>query len=90
MSTPNRQSRSRRGRVVVVGSQEFGEIPGTVVHAANLFDAVGEVTVAGDAEPVGGDQRISFRGNELKVFLSTDFSEDRWIVPIASPMIDFA
>ncbi len=52
MSTSNRQSRSRRGRVVVVGGQELGEVPRTVVRAANLFDAIGEVTLAGDAEPV--------------------------------------
>jgi len=38
--------------VVVVGGQEFGDVARTVVHAANLFDAIGEVTVAGDAEPV--------------------------------------
>ena len=52
MSTSNRQSRSRRGRVIVVGGQKVGEVPRTVVRAANLFDAVGEVTLAGDAEPV--------------------------------------
>ncbi len=52
MSTSNRQSRSRRGRVVVVGGQEVGDVARTVVRAANLFDAVGEVTLAGDAEPV--------------------------------------
>ena len=52
MSTSKRQSRSRRGRVVVVGGQELGEVPRTVVRAANLFDAIGEVALAGDAEPV--------------------------------------
>ena len=52
MSTSNPKSRSRRGRVVVVGGQELGEVPRTVVRAANLFDAIGEVTLAGDAEPV--------------------------------------
>ena len=52
MSTTKRQSRSRRGRVVVVGGQEVGEVTRTVVRAANLFDAVGEVTLAGDTEPV--------------------------------------
>jgi len=38
MSTSNRQSRSRRGRVVVVGEQAVGEVTRTVVRAAN--DAV--------------------------------------------------
>ena len=52
MTTSKRQSRSRRGRVVVVGGQELGEVPRTVVRAANLFDAIGEVTLAPDAEPV--------------------------------------
>jgi len=52
MSTSNPQSRSRRGRVIVVGGQELGEVTRTVVRAANLFDAIGEVTLSGDAEPV--------------------------------------
>ncbi len=52
MSTSNRETRSRRGRVVVVGGQSVGEVKRTVVRAANLFEAVGEVTLAPDAEPV--------------------------------------
>jgi diguanylate cyclase (GGDEF)-like protein len=38
---------------VVVGDPTIQDLmPQTVVHAANLFDAVGEVTVASSAEPV--------------------------------------
>jgi diguanylate cyclase (GGDEF)-like protein len=40
-------------RVVVVGSPTPpGELAQSVVHADNLFDAVGEITVASSAEPV--------------------------------------
>ena len=37
---------------MVVGQQDLGEMPRAVVRAANLFDAVGEVTAAKDGEPV--------------------------------------
>ncbi|MHC4768895.1 MAG: sensor domain-containing diguanylate cyclase, partial [Planctomycetota bacterium] len=53
MSPGNRPTRAARGRVVVVGDPTIHDpMPQTVVHAANLFDAVGEVTVASSAEPV--------------------------------------
>ena len=53
MSPGNRSTRAARGRVVVVGDPTtLDTMPQTVVHAANLFDAVGEVTVASSAEPV--------------------------------------
>ena len=37
---------------MVVGQQDLGDIPRVVVRAANLFDAVGEVTSAKAGEPV--------------------------------------
>ncbi|MHC4763748.1 MAG: GGDEF domain-containing protein [Planctomycetota bacterium] len=53
MSTRNRSTRAARGRVVVVGAATASdELPQAVVHADNLFDAVGEVTVSSSAEPV--------------------------------------
>ena len=48
----NRSARSPRGSVVVVGQQDLGDIPRVVVRAANLFDAVGEITSARAGEPV--------------------------------------
>ena len=37
---------------MVVGQQDLGDMPRAVVRAANLFDAVGEVTLARAGEPV--------------------------------------
>ena len=54
MTAPNeRTARRARGRVVVVGRPDgVDDLPRTVIRARNLFDAVGEVTVATAAEPI--------------------------------------
>ena len=51
MTTSNRPARTARGRVVVVGRHDLGDMPDAVV-AENLFDAVGEVMLATAARPV--------------------------------------
>ena len=51
MTTSNRPARSTRGRVVVVGPRDLGDIPGAV-GAKNLFDAVGEVMRSNPGAPV--------------------------------------
>ena len=53
MSRQDRSARQARGRVVIVGRPAgAGELPQSVIHADNLFDAVGEVTVATASQPV--------------------------------------
>jgi diguanylate cyclase (GGDEF)-like protein len=53
VSPTQRPTRATRCRVVVVGRRETAvALPDTVVHADNLFDAVGEVSVAGAGQPV--------------------------------------
>ncbi len=53
MSRAPRQPRAPRGRVVIVGSSpDLGGLAPRVVHAEDLFDAMGQVTSASAAETV--------------------------------------
>jgi diguanylate cyclase (GGDEF)-like protein len=53
MTGQARSTRDARGHIVVVGQPPTtDELPQGVIHAENLFEAVGEVTVATAAEPV--------------------------------------
>src|SRR5262245_61907657 len=53
MSPPLRPTRAARGRVVIVGpAPDLGGLAPRVVHAEDLFDAMGHVTSASAAEAV--------------------------------------